>query len=68
MKDLILIASILIFSACGSSEQPKEKIYQEKGIALAGYDPVAYFEQGEARMGLDNALFLVLEKWYSIPL
>lgn len=39
---------------CGGSDGPKGETFEVDGIALAGYDPVAYFEQGEPRMGVEK--------------
>ena len=50
----IFILLVLILSACGSSEEPKGETYEVGGVAIAGYDPVAYFEQSEAQIGSQN--------------
>lgn len=55
MKYLFTI-SIFILAACGSNDAPKEQTYAVDGIALDGFDPVAYFEQGEAKVGTENTL------------
>lgn len=48
----VFIVLVGIFSACSSSQdQPKSEIYNVEGVALDGYDPVAYFVQGEAKKG-----------------
>ncbi|MEO9872552.1 YHS domain-containing (seleno)protein [Ekhidna sp.] len=49
------IPTLFLLGAC-SSESPEEKdpVFNEEGIALAGYDPVAYFEQSEAKKGTDQ--------------
>jgi len=46
----ILISLTIISCSSGNSEE-KDPIFNEEGIALAGYDPVAYFEQSEAKLG-----------------
>lgn len=53
MRKLALMS--LIFFACGSgNEGPKGTIFEVNGVALAGYDPVAYFEQSEAVLGTEG--------------
>ncbi len=42
---------ILLISACGSSEEPKGKVFVTNGVAVGGYDPVSYFVQSEAMPG-----------------
>ncbi len=56
MKKLnILLILIIITAACSSSsDEPKDATYNVEGVAIDGYDPVAYFEQGEARKGTQN--------------
>ena len=49
---LLLVVLITTFSCGSKSEQPKDQIYNVEGIALDGYDPVAYFIQGEPKRGL----------------
>lgn len=46
-----LIPILMLLAACGSSEEPAGKVYEKNGIAIDGYDPVAYFEQSEATLG-----------------
>jgi len=51
------IASVLILSlyvACSESDSVKEDVLASNGIALSGYDVVAYFEDSEARQGSDS--------------
>lgn len=50
------ILFIFILSACGSSGEPQEEVYSVEGVAMGGYDPVAYFEQGEAKEGDANTV------------
>lgn len=54
MKKISVVLTIFL-AACGSSEEPKEAVYAVEGVAIAGYDPVAYFEQGEAKMGEESS-------------
>lgn len=57
MKKLVLLfilASALLIS-CSSEESPKEEVFQADGVALAGYDPVAYFVQSEAKEGTKHS-------------
>lgn len=51
-----LILFIFIVSACGGSDTPKDEVYAVEGIAMGGYDAVAYFEQGEAKEGNANTV------------
>lgn len=55
MKNSVLVLSlvILITVGCSGSNEEKPAIFNEDGVALAGYDPVAYFAQGEAKKGTD---------------
>ena len=53
MKKLSILLLVFVV-ACGSSEGPKGETYTANGIGLDGYDPVAYFEQAEARLGNEN--------------
>lgn len=48
---IAILLTIFFLTACGDSDGPKGKVYQSEGVALAGYDPVAYFEQGDALLG-----------------
>jgi len=51
MRNLLVILTILFF-ACDTSEPPTGPVFAPEGFALNGYDPVAYFEQSEARKGV----------------
>ena len=52
MRYSILLTFIaLIFLSCGGSEAPKGPVFEVEGVAIGGYDPVAYFEQSEAKVG-----------------
>jgi len=42
-----------LFSSFGIA-QAKPSFYQEEGIALGGYDVVAYFTEGKSRLGEDS--------------
>lgn len=48
---VLLIVVAYVFSSCGGSEAPKGQVFEVDGVAIAGYDPVAYFEQSEAKAG-----------------
>ncbi len=51
INTFLVVAAIL--TACSSTtELPKDQVYNVDGIAIDGYDPVAYFEQGEAKKGV----------------
>ncbi|MEP1033843.1 YHS domain-containing (seleno)protein [Ekhidna sp.] len=50
----VLLSVVGFIVACSDgSEITKNEIYSIDGIALDGYDPVAYFIQGEAKKGID---------------
>ena len=54
MKQIILIAITVLFTASFSNAQTalRTKHFNlEKGIAIQGYDPVAYFTQNKAVKG-----------------
>ena len=52
MKKLVgVMAAALI---CSVSFAQKSPVYAEKGIAINGYDAVAYFTQGKPVMGTEN--------------
>lgn len=51
----ILIAVLVLASACSSSSnEQKDAVYNVEGVAIDGYDPVAYFVQGEAKKGIEE--------------
>jgi hypothetical protein len=52
MKNLIFV---LLFAAC-VAERPSE-VFTESGIAIRGYDPVAYFVESKPVKGLDEFNF-----------
>lgn len=52
MNRALLILVTAIIASC-SSEAPTDPVYHVDGIALNGYDPVAYFEQAEPRKGTE---------------
>lgn len=55
MKKIIyLLVTLLLISCVSESDKAKDPVFNVEGIALAGYDPVAYFEQGEAKIGFEN--------------
>ncbi len=52
MRKILLLLPVLLFFSCGpDSDNESSDVYTLDGLALAGYDPVAYFEQGEPRIG-----------------
>jgi YHS domain-containing protein len=53
MKRLLLLAATTLIAACGNSEPPvyAESISQTDGVAIGGYDAVAYHTQSEAIVG-----------------
>jgi hypothetical protein len=50
MKKQVLIALIFIASTASVMAQ-KAEVYASSGVAIKGYDPVAYFKQGKPVMG-----------------
>ena len=55
MKRIVyLLPALILFSCASNSEEPKGPVYNLNGVALAGYDPVAYFEQGEPKVGMED--------------
>jgi len=48
MKNLFAVLLILLF---GTAFCQKEQVYQTKAGAISGYDPVAYFTDGQAVKG-----------------
>lgn len=58
MKKLAILTTIaftFLISCSSESETPKGEVYEVEGIALAGYDPVAYFVQSEAKIGTEQS-------------
>ncbi|MEP1034616.1 YHS domain-containing (seleno)protein [Ekhidna sp.] len=49
-----LLLAISLISSCNTVDAPKDEIYNIEGIALDGYDLVAYFAQGEAKKGVNQ--------------
>ena len=50
----VLLAAVALFTACSAgTDLPKDEVYNVDGIAMNGYDPVAYFVQGEPKKGLE---------------
>ncbi len=47
----IYLPFLIILLACGGPEAPKGAIYVKDGVALAGYDPVSYFQSEEPSVG-----------------
>ncbi len=54
MKKLTFLIAIIVFGCSSSPEAPKGETFLVNGVAIGGYDPVAYFEQSEARIGNEN--------------
>lgn len=56
MKKINTLLLVLVISTACSTEsgESKDTIFNVEGIAIDGYDPVAYFEQGEAKKGMEN--------------
>lgn len=48
---LFTFLALYILSCSDESNTEKGAIFETEGVALSGYDPVAYFEQSEARIG-----------------
>jgi len=53
MRKLLFVLPFLIFG-CGSGEKAEGPVFTSEGVALSGYDPVAYFEQNEAKKGVET--------------
>ena len=54
MKKILFIIPISVMLSCGSTpepDNPEANVFTSNELALGGYDPVAYFEQGEPRLG-----------------
>ncbi len=52
MKQLSILLILIVAAACSSSsEEAAGPVFVSNGYALDGYDPVAYFEQAEAKKG-----------------
>lgn len=54
MKKLVLLILASVFSVSVTNAQMATRVKQfnvEKGVAIQGYDPVAYFTQGKALKG-----------------
>lgn len=57
-----LIALILLFSVANSNAQNTLRTLNfniEKGIAIAGYDPVSYFIEGKATLGNKANMYII---------
>jgi len=57
----VLVLGLISVVGCSSSEEEvvmkptmKRTIAQDNGVAMGGYDPVAYFKEGQPRQGLDQ--------------
>jgi len=46
-----IVFLFIVLASC-SSDDNHGLVYHENGVAINGYDPVAYFEQGEPREGI----------------
>ena len=62
-----LFIYLAIISCSSGNSEEKDPIFNEEGIALAGYDPVAYFEQSEAKLGTksESVNYQGLEYYFS---
>ena len=49
-NQLLLLISLAVF-ACSSDPEPADAIYHQNGVALLGYDVVAYHEMNQAMIG-----------------
>ena len=45
---------ILLFAACSSAQQKGAEIFQVNGVAIGGYDPVAFFTESKPVKGAAN--------------
>lgn len=54
MKHSFILILILLIVSCSQQEVSQDPIFNVEGIAIDGYDPVAYFEQGEAKKGVES--------------
>lgn len=52
MKRYFLLASLLVFLLNARAQKPE--VYQPAGKAIGGYDPVAFFTDGQAAPGADS--------------
>ena len=51
----LFVVVVFVISCSSESKEPKEENFETDGVALAGYDPVAYFEQSEAKPGTEQS-------------
>lgn len=57
MKYLTNVLAITLLISCSSgSEEPSGTVFAKNGLALDGYDPVAYFEQSEPKKGSESEM------------
>lgn len=56
MRKLLFIVPFILFG-CGSGESAEGPVFVSQGAALGGYDPVAYFVQGEPKEGVASESF-----------
>ena len=54
MKYLIAFSLVVLLVSCSQDNVEKDPVFNTDGIAIGGYDPVAYFEQGEAKKGVES--------------
>ena len=63
VKVLISLAVLAVIAACAatpgriSQTEPVDEINKQQGLALEGYDPVAYFTEGKPVAGSDAASY-----------
>jgi YHS domain-containing protein len=55
MKNVILSLFVAMTSLIASAQ--KSEVFIKSGVAINGYDPVAYFEQGQAIKGEDQFVY-----------
>ena len=51
MKNIFQLFLTLLLISCSQSKEPTGPVFVKDGYALDGFDPVAYFEQSEAKKG-----------------
>ena len=51
---LFLLAFVLFFTYCSSTEKKGAEIFQKDGAAIGGYDPVAFFTESKPVKGAAN--------------
>ena len=54
MKHSLALILIFLLVSCSQSEAETDPVFNTGGVAIDGFDPVAYFEQGEAKKGVES--------------